>query len=131
AEVGPHAGWQALAPGVEQRLLRQDGALQSRFIRLAPGACLAGHAHPSDEETLLLQGEAYFGDILVRAGEFHLAGAGSRHADIVSETGALFFVRGGVAAPGAAGASGQPGSATVTATAPSCAVSTAGSMPTR
>lgn len=130
AGVGPHADWQPLAPGVEQRLLRQDGALQSRFIRLAPGACLAGHAHPSDEENLLLQGEAYFGDILVRAGEFHLAGAGSRHADIVSETGALFFVRGGVAAAGG-GAAGQPGSATVTATAPSCAVSTAGSMPTR
>lgn len=131
AGVGPQgAGWQALAPGVEQRLLRQDGALQSRFIRLAPGACLAGHPHPSDEENLLLQGEAYFGDILVRAGEFHLAGAGSRHADIVSETGALFFVRGGVAAAGS-GTTGQPGSATVTATAPSCAVNTAGSMPTR
>ncbi|MFM2058741.1 MAG: hypothetical protein RLY71_3126 [Pseudomonadota bacterium] len=89
--------WEPLAPGVEQRLLRQDDALQSRFIRLAPGACLPGHIHPSDEENLLLQGEAYFGDILVRAGEFHLAGAGSRHADLVSDTGALLFVRGSVA----------------------------------
>jgi anti-sigma factor ChrR (cupin superfamily) len=97
-ERAQDTGWRPFAPGVEQRLLRQDGALQSRFIRLAPGACLAGHAHQSDEENLLLQGEACFGDILVRADEFHLARAGSRHADIVSETGALLFVRGSVAA---------------------------------
>ena len=37
--------WEAIAPGVEQKILWQDGEVISRFLRLAAGASLPGHGH--------------------------------------------------------------------------------------
>jgi quercetin dioxygenase-like cupin family protein len=86
--------WQMIADGVEQKILWRAGDVVSRFYRLAAGSHLAAHAHAHEEECMLLAGDAYFGDILVRAGEFHLAPAGSAHGEISSEHGAVAFVRG-------------------------------------
>ena len=44
-------------------------------------------------------GDAYFGDVLVQAGEFHLAPAGSVHDEVSSDHGALLFVRGRATRP--------------------------------
>ena len=85
--------WEAIAEGAEQKLLWCDGDFISRFLRLAPGARLPRHAHEGDEECMMLAGEAFFGDILVRAGEFHLAPHGSVHLETVSETGGTAFLR--------------------------------------
>ena len=86
--------WQTIADGVEQKILWRAGDVVSRFYRLAAGSHLPAHAHAHEEECMLLAGDAYFGDILVRAGEFHLAPAGSAHGEISSEHGAVAFVRG-------------------------------------
>ena len=91
---GRAEGWAPLSSGVECRVLRRDGLRCSRFLRFAPGASLPGHGHVQDEENMLIEGEVFFGDVLVRAGEFHLAPAGSRHGPITTDTGALLFVRG-------------------------------------
>lgn len=88
-------GWQPVAPGVEVLPLWSGGGIESRFVRLSPGASLPGHGHPVDEECMMLEGELYFGDLLVQAGDFHLAPAGTCHGDVCSESGALLFVRGG------------------------------------
>jgi quercetin dioxygenase-like cupin family protein len=86
--------WQMIAEGVEQKILWRAGDVVSCFYRLAAGSHLPAHAHAHEEECMLLGGDAYFGDILVRAGEFHLAPAGSVHGEISSERGALAFIRG-------------------------------------
>lgn len=86
--------WERIAPGVEQKVLWQDGDVVSRFLRLTAGASLPGHRHAAEEECMMLDGDAFFGDVLVQAGEFHLARAGSEHGALSSDRGALLFLRG-------------------------------------
>ena len=83
-----------MATGVEQKILWRDGEVISRFIRLAPDSRLPAHAHAGEEECMMLAGDAFFGDLLLQAGEFHLAPAGSEHGEVSSDAGALLFVRG-------------------------------------
>jgi hypothetical protein len=42
---------------------------------------------------MMLDGDAFFGDRLVCAGDFHLTPAGTEHAVLTSDSGALLFVR--------------------------------------
>jgi len=71
-----------------------DGTITSRLCRLEAGACLDGHDHPHDEECMMLSGDIFLGDILLQAGDYQIASAGSQHLEISSDTGALLFVRG-------------------------------------
>jgi hypothetical protein len=50
-----------------------------------------------EEECLMLSGEAFFGDILLRAGEYQHAPLGSRHGEAFSDVGALLYVHGDAA----------------------------------
>jgi quercetin dioxygenase-like cupin family protein len=86
--------WRDHAPGVKVKALWNDGKSESLLLRLEPGARVAGHAHPRDEECLMLDGEAFFGDTLLRAGEYQLAPAGTEHREVTSDVGALLFVHG-------------------------------------
>ncbi|MEF8704708.1 MAG: cupin domain-containing protein [Candidatus Accumulibacter sp. UW26] len=87
-------GWEAIADGVEQKILWRDGDRISRFLRLAAGARLPPHAHDGEEECVILRGDAFVGDLLLQAGDFHLAPSGSEHGEVSSDCGALVFVRG-------------------------------------
>ncbi|HRD92842.1 MAG TPA: cupin domain-containing protein [Accumulibacter sp.] len=86
-------GWLSVADGVDEKLLWQDGEMRSRFLRWRPGGCLPAHVHAGDEECMMLSGDVFFGDLLVRAGDFHLAPAGSEHGGVFSDSGAMAFVR--------------------------------------
>jgi quercetin dioxygenase-like cupin family protein len=88
------AGWEQTAPGVQIKELWSDGTRVSGFCRFERGARLPGHAHPIEEECMMLSGEVFLGDILVRAGEYQLAAAGSVHGEVYSDVGGLFFFRG-------------------------------------
>ncbi len=88
------AGWQAVMPGVELKLLQRDDTVYSFLLRLAPNARVPAHAHDADEECLVLEGEGYVGDIFLRRGDYHLARRGSRHGAIRTEAGAVIFLRG-------------------------------------
>lgn len=87
-------GWTQVQDGFYKKELWSDGIISSQFYRLEPGAFLEGHWHPLDEECMILNGEIFLGDILLQEGDYHWAPKGSRHLDIMSETGALLFVRG-------------------------------------
>lgn len=87
-------GWREAAPGLSRKDLWSDGRLASRFYRLEPGARQEGHAHPLPEECLMLEGELFLGDILLQAGDYQLAPAGSRHGPVSTDVGALLFVHG-------------------------------------
>jgi quercetin dioxygenase-like cupin family protein len=85
--------WADLEPGVHARLLRDDGVSRSCLLRLDPGARLTRH-HSGDEECLLVDGEAFLADDLLRPGDYHLAPAGTPDKEVHSDVGAVLFVRG-------------------------------------
>jgi quercetin dioxygenase-like cupin family protein len=87
------SGWTALRPGVMKRELWSDDRIASRFYRLEPGAEVPAHEHPRDEECMMLSGEVFLGDILLREGDYHFAPAASRHGAVYSDVGALLYVR--------------------------------------
>jgi hypothetical protein len=43
---------------------------------------------------MMLGGEAFIGDTLLRSGEYQLAPQGSRHGEVHTDVGALFYVHG-------------------------------------
>jgi hypothetical protein len=86
--------WVEVIDGVFKRELWSDSVWVSRIYRLEPGVLIPGHSHLLDEECMMLQGEVFLGDILLRAGEYQLAPAGSLHGEVCSDVGATLFVRG-------------------------------------
>lgn len=87
-------GWVEVAAGVMKKELWSDGTRSSRYYRLEAGARVPGHRHRLEEECMMLEGEVFLGDILLRAGDYQLAPRGSRHGEIYSDVGATLFVRG-------------------------------------
>ncbi len=86
--------WWPLSPGVDVKNLRGRDDVLSMLVRLQPGAVLRDHGHRLEEDCLLLSGEIFLGDILLRADDYHLAPAGARHVNGFSEPGGLLFVHG-------------------------------------
>lgn len=86
--------WIRLGPKVEMKPLHKVGGITHFLMRLAPGAVLPPHGHDQDEECICLEGEVQFGDIVVRAGDFHLAPRGTPHGLMRSRKGALLYLRG-------------------------------------
>lgn len=86
--------WQEISEGVSQKVLWTDGTNLSRYIRIAKNTQIPGHDHKLDEECMMLSGDIFLGDILLQAGDYHVAPAGTEHLEISSDTGALLFVRG-------------------------------------
>lgn len=84
--------WESLVPGV--RVKRLQGSQRGVLVDLQPGSVIPFHRHHQDEECVVLRGEAQLGDITVRAGDYHLATAGSRHGAVRSSSGALVYLRG-------------------------------------
>lgn len=88
-------GWEPLGPGLTMKRLHETGGVLSYLVRLAPGAVLAAHRHPVDEECVVLEGEMLIGEHRVGPGGFHLGRAGVLHDRIRSgDAGALVFLRG-------------------------------------
>lgn len=86
--------WADYAPGVRSKLLRDDGVCRSLLLRIEPGASAHTHDHPQDEECLVVEGEVFIGDTLLRPGDYQLAPRGTHHPVVSSDVGALLFVRG-------------------------------------
>ncbi len=86
--------WQDFCPGVRIKELWNGGERRSVMVRMRPGASVNSHSHGLEEECMMLAGEAFIGDTLLRGGEYQLAPQGSRHGAVQSDVGALFFVHG-------------------------------------
>lgn len=86
--------WQAMSPGVESKLLWRNAALgrQSMLVRVAPGCSYDTHHHAGEEECLVLEGDLRFGDLLLTAGDYHLAHEGGTHPVAVSKAGCLLYI---------------------------------------
>ena len=90
---GGDEDWLEAAPGNSVKILRSDEESMSMLVRLEPGATFPRHSHPADEETFVLEGETWFGDIHLVAGDYHLAPQGTEHGEVRTETGCLLFIR--------------------------------------
>lgn len=89
-------GWIEVRPLVQKKTLFESAEGRGVLFRFEPGARLPAHEHDTDEECVVLQGELRIGnDIIVRAGDFHLARKGIAHAELTSPKGALFYIRTG------------------------------------
>jgi quercetin dioxygenase-like cupin family protein len=86
--------WHEIAPGVDIKLLRPDaGGCMTALVRMAAGSTYIAHEHPLDESCLVLSGEIHIGSHCLRAGDLHIAAAGTAHAITSAPHGALLFVR--------------------------------------
>lgn len=93
--VQPGEGqWQPFGRGLSLKVLHEHDGVMSYLVRLAPGAVLPAHRHPIDEECVVLEGSLRIGELVVAAGGFHLGRRDVLHMPIVSEGGALIFLRG-------------------------------------
>jgi anti-sigma factor ChrR (cupin superfamily) len=92
----PQAGWKPFSPGIDIRVLHQDGGILSYLLRLAAGAALPPHRHPVDEECVVLQGEVCIGELRLGAGGFHLGRKDVLHDRLHSPDGAVIYLRGAV-----------------------------------
>jgi len=88
--------WQPFGSGLQIKVLNDAGGVMSYLVRLQPGASLPAHRHPIDEECVVLEGEVRIGELRLGAGGFHLGRKHVLHDRLVSDTGALIFLRGAV-----------------------------------
>ena len=94
-------GWMDFGPGVRFKILHRDenGRANSLLARLEAGAIVPPHLHAANEECLVLEGEITYGDITVRAGDYHFAPKGAAHPALTTRAGALIFLRSGMGEP--------------------------------
>jgi anti-sigma factor ChrR (cupin superfamily) len=97
----PLAGWRLGADRTRRRekFLYRDSmtGTESSLYRLQPGACIEAHRHAKAEECLVLQGDLTIGDLRLNAGDYHVAGKGTIHPVLRSQSGTVLFVRGAIA----------------------------------
>ena len=91
---GEEAGWAPLSEGVSFRVLREETntGRQSLLIRMQPGAVYQPHHHDTDEECLVIEGDLRFGNLELRAGDFHVAFKGTVHPTSRTITGCLLHI---------------------------------------
>jgi hypothetical protein len=88
------AQWEDFAPGIRRRLLWQEGHASSYIARAVNGALVPAHGHLNDEECLMIEGDLFTGDVLLRQGDFQLAPAGLDHDVVQAGSDCLVYIRG-------------------------------------
>jgi ChrR Cupin-like domain len=86
--------WYQTSDGVQVLPLCGDSQVVSMLVRFAAGASVADHRHELNEDCLVLEGEMFLGDILLRAGDYQLAPSGGSHFGEMSDVGVLFYFHG-------------------------------------
>lgn len=88
------AGWPDYAPGIQRRVLWQRAGQAALLYYAQPGASVPGHEHGHDEECLMVQGELFLDDLLLQAGDYQLAPAGTGHQVTQTDTGVVIYAHG-------------------------------------
>jgi quercetin dioxygenase-like cupin family protein len=88
------AGWPAFAPGIRRRVLWQRDGQAALLYHADPGAAVPQHTHGHDEECLMVQGELFLDDLLLQAGDYQLAPAGTGHRVTQTDTGVVIYAHG-------------------------------------
>ncbi len=88
------AAWEDYAPLVKRRVLWRQGGQAAMLWLAEPGATVPQHRHGHDEECLMLRGDLFQDDYLLREGDYQLAPQGSMHHTVSTDTGALIYAHG-------------------------------------
>jgi len=88
------APWVDYAPGIERRVLAQHAGQAAMLYRTRPGAAVPRHGHRHDEECLMLAGDIFLDDVLLRPLDYQLAPAGTHHDSVSTDTGVLLYAHG-------------------------------------
>lgn len=88
--------WFPHAPGIERRVVWQSGSEAAMLYRVQPGGSVPCHGHGHDEECLMIEGDVFVDDLLLRAGDYQLAPAGTTHQGVCSDTGGILFGHGDI-----------------------------------
>ncbi|HEX5687561.1 MAG TPA: cupin domain-containing protein [Ideonella sp.] len=86
--------WEDYAPLVKRRVLWRQGPMAAMLWLASPGATVPQHRHGHDEECLMLRGDLFQDDYLLREGDYQLAPCGSAHESVNTDTGALIYAHG-------------------------------------
>ena len=86
--------WIPTTPGAHVMPLCGDKQVTSMLVRFDAGASVCDHSHALDEDCLVLEGDMFLGDILLRAGDYQLAPTGSSHFGEMSDCGVTFYFHG-------------------------------------
>jgi len=92
AEAGP---WRERSAGVWIKLLDKDEetGIGSYLLRCEAGSAIPTHRHARSEHVFVIEGSISFGDLLLRAGDYHVAKQGSEHPIAKTTEGCLVLVR--------------------------------------
>lgn len=88
------AGWPEYAPGIRRRVLWQRDGQAALLYHTQPGASVPHHTHGHDEECLMVQGELFLDDVLLREGDYQVAPAGTDHRVTETDTGVVIYAHG-------------------------------------
>jgi quercetin dioxygenase-like cupin family protein len=87
--------WRQLPwPGVTTKLLHADRTtgFATHLLKLEPGAKYPSHHHAGVEQCLVLEGQVRIGDLLLQAGDFEKADAGTIHHVVTTDAGCLLLI---------------------------------------
>ena len=95
ATVRAEGGWKRLSSEIEVKLLCVDvqARTKSFLLRARAGTRMPAHGHRCFEECLVLEGDFRFGDLTLRAGDFHCVPAGALHPEAYTQDGVLVYIR--------------------------------------
>jgi len=90
------AEWTAYAPGIRRRMMWREGGQAAMLYHALPGAAVPHHGHRHDEECLMLAGDFFLDEVLLRALDYQIAPAGTEHRVSCTDTGVLLYAHGDV-----------------------------------
>lgn len=78
--------WTKLRDGIHVKVLFLDPETHARttLVRMAPNLPFPPHPHAETEDLYLISGEAWVGDVPMRAGDYCRANPGTAHTDVRS-----------------------------------------------
>ena len=88
-----HENWKPFAPGVEAKVLHDDGSVRTWLARLEAGARVPPHVHDGDEEILLLEGACIAGGVPMQQGDYQFSPSGSHHGEMTTASGCVLLLR--------------------------------------
>ncbi len=86
--------WTDVSPGLKIKIMHRVSALNRETFMawLQPGAEYVDHDHDQDEEIYMIEGDLIIGDLVLKAGDFHVARAGRHHPVHRTKTGCLCLI---------------------------------------
>ena len=86
--------WTEVSPGLKIKIMNRIKASnrQTFMAWLRPGAEYVDHDHDQDEEIYMIEGDLIIGELVLKAGDFHIARQGLHHPVHRTKTGCLCLI---------------------------------------